>query len=112
MDVKFDFLNNVLEKEVYIEQQPGYFQGGDDKVYKLKKALYELRQTPRAWYTRIDTYFINNGFHKSPYEHDLYVKANKDGNVVIVCLYVDDLIFIGNNTKLLANFKESMFTQF
>ena len=113
MDVKSAFLNGVLEEEVYIEQPPGYLQQGEeDKVYKLKKALYGLKQAPRAWYTRIDTYFINNGFHRSPYEHALYVKANNSGDIIIVCLYVDDLIFTSNNPKLLAEFKESMSTQF
>jgi hypothetical protein len=113
MDVKFDFLNGVLEEEVYVEQPPGYLQQGEeDKVFKLKKALYGLKQAPRAWYTRIDTYFINNGFHRSPYEHALYIKPNQAGDIIIVCLYVDDLIFTGNNPKLLAEFKESMSTQF
>jgi hypothetical protein len=113
MDVKSAFLNGVLEEEVYVEQPLGYLQQGNEgKVYKLKKALYGLKQAPRAWYTRIDTYFINNGFRRSPYEHALYVKANKDGDVIIVCLYVDDLIFTGNNSRLLAEFKENMSTQF
>lgn len=58
MDVKFSFLNGVLEEEVYIEQPSGYLQqGSEGKVYKLNKALYGLKQTPRAWYTRINTYF-------------------------------------------------------
>ena len=115
MDVKSAFLNGFLEEEVYVEQPPGYQQqqqGEEDKVYKLKKALYGLKQAPRAWYTRIDTYFINNGFHRSPYEHALYVKTNKAGDIIVVCLYVDDLIFTGNNPKLLAEFKENMSTQF
>lgn len=104
----------MLEDEVYVEQPSGYLQQGNEgKVYKFKKALYGLKQAPRAWYTRIDTYFINNGFHKSPYEDALYVKANKDEeNVVIVYLYVDDLILTGNNNKSLADFKESMSIQF
>lgn len=113
MYVKSAFLNGVLEEEVYIEQPSGYQQQGEeDKVFKLKKALYGLKQAPRAWYTRIDTYLIKNGFHKSPYEHALYVKTNQDGDIIIVCLYVDDLIFTDNNLKLLAEFKESMSIQF
>ena len=53
MDVK---INEVLE-EVYVKQSPGYEQEGhEDKIYKLKKALHGLKQAPRAWNTRIDSY--------------------------------------------------------
>jgi Reverse transcriptase (RNA-dependent DNA polymerase) len=52
----------VLDEDVYIEQPPGYIKVGEEKnVLKLKKALYELKQAPRAWNTRIDIYFKENG---------------------------------------------------
>ena len=44
MDVESSFLNGILEEEVYVEQPPGYIvKGHEDKVYKLKKALYGLK---------------------------------------------------------------------
>ncbi|KAK2983651.1 hypothetical protein RJ640_023185 [Escallonia rubra] len=49
---------------------------------------------------------------KCPYEHTLYVKTNKDGDIAIVCLYVDDLIFTSNNLKFLSEFREDMIAQF
>jgi hypothetical protein len=64
MDVKSAFLNGTL-KEVYVEQPAGYVvRGKKDKVYRLKKVLYGLKQTPRAWYKKIDSYFIQNGFQR------------------------------------------------
>ncbi|KAI3700974.1 hypothetical protein L2E82_45615 [Cichorium intybus] len=58
MDVKSAFLNGYLEEEVYIDQPEGYVQKGqEEKVYRLKKALYVLKQAPRAWNTRIDEHF-------------------------------------------------------
>ncbi|KAH9670907.1 hypothetical protein KPL70_017154 [Citrus sinensis] len=96
MDVKSAFLNGFLEEEVYIEQPLGYVvKGHEDKVLRLKKALYRLKQAPRAWNSRIDKYFQENGFTKCPYEHALYVKE-KARDILIVCLYVDDLIFTGS----------------
>ncbi|KAH9671981.1 hypothetical protein KPL70_017541 [Citrus sinensis] len=96
MNVKSAFLNGFLEEEVYIEQPLGYVViGHEDKVLRLKKALYELKQAPRARNSRIDKYFQEKGFTKCPYEHALYVKE-KDGDILIVCLYVDDLIFTGS----------------
>ncbi|KAH9781902.1 hypothetical protein KPL71_008669 [Citrus sinensis] len=99
MDVKFAFLNRFLEEEVYIEQPLGYVvKGYEDKVLRLKKALYGLKQAPRAWNNIIDKYFQEKGFNKCPYEHALYVKE-KDKDIFIVCLYVDDLIFTGFKQK-------------
>lgn len=101
MDVKSAFLNGVLEEEVYIEQPPGYTKvGKENKVLKLKKALYGLKQAPRAWNTRIDAYFKEHGFVQCPYEHALYVKVRKD-DTLFVALYVDDLIFTGNNWDMI-----------
>ena len=111
--ITLKFLNGVHEEKIYIEQPPGYVNKSEaDKVYRLKKALYGLKQAPRAWYTRIDSYFLNHGFHKCQHEHTLYVKVNNDGDVIIACLYVDDLIFTANNSKLLFYFKEATVKEF
>jgi Reverse transcriptase (RNA-dependent DNA polymerase) len=105
MDVKSTFLNGVLE-EVYLEQSPGYMKvGKEHKVLKLKKTLYGLKQAPRAWNTRIDKYFKENGFIQCPYEHVLYVKK-KEYKLLVVAIYVDDLIFMGDNLGMVEKFKE------
>ncbi|KAH9715667.1 hypothetical protein KPL71_021147 [Citrus sinensis] len=112
MDVKSAFLNGFLEEEVYIEQPLGYLvKGHEDKVLRLKKSLYGLKQAPRAWNSRIDKYFQENGFTKCPYEHALYVKE-KAGDILIVCLYVDDLIFTGSDPSLFEEFKRVIIREF
>ncbi|KOM27543.1 hypothetical protein LR48_Vigan437s000300 [Vigna angularis] len=112
MDVKSAFLNGVLEEEVYIEQPQGYeVKGEEDKVLKLKKALYGLKQAPRAWNVQIDKYFKAANFIKCPYEHALYIKA-QGKDILIVCLYVDDLIFTGNNPSMFEEFKKDMTMEF
>ena len=55
-----------------------------------------MKQDPRAWYSRIDSYLTENGFHRSESESTFYTKLNEKGKMFIVCLYVDDLIFIGD----------------
>lgn len=113
MDVKSAFLNGFLEEEIYVEQPTGYVRKREEnKVYKLKKALYGLKQAPRAWYSCIDSYFVENGFMRCPYEHALYVKYSEFGDIVIICLYVDDLIFTGNNLKLISEFREALISRF
>ena len=59
MDVKSVFLNGILSEEVYIEQ-PKDFKDSKfpNNVNRLKKALYRLKQTPRAWYERLTTYLL------------------------------------------------------
>ncbi|KAM1738452.1 hypothetical protein ACFX11_014268 [Malus domestica] len=86
-------------------------KGHEYKVLKLKKALYGLKQAPRAWNSCIDKYFQENNFIKCPHKHALYVKV-KDEDILIVCLYVDDLIFIRNNPNMFEEFKRVMTKEF
>ncbi|XP_071729312.1 uncharacterized mitochondrial protein AtMg00810-like [Rutidosis leptorrhynchoides] len=112
MDVNSAFLNGVLEEEVYVEQPPGYMKAGKEKkVLKLKKALYGLKQAPRAWNTRIDSYLKKNRYDQCPFEHALYVKKNKK-KVLFIAVYVDDIIFTGNDEKIIQEFKEAMTKEF
>eukprot|EP00253_Pinus_taeda_P025882 PITA_25882 len=112
MDMKSAFLNGVLMEEVYIEQPLGYEKKGQDhKVWRLKKALYGLKQAPRVWYSRIDSYLQENGFEKCEGEPTLYIKE-KDGKILIVVLYVDDVIFTCNDDYLIENFKIVMKEEF
>eukprot|EP00253_Pinus_taeda_P035760 PITA_35760 len=112
MDVKLAFLNGVLMEEVYIEQPLGYEKNGQKhKVCKLKKALYGLKQASRAWYNRIDSYLLENGFDKCEGGPTVYIKE-KDGKLLIVVLYVDDVIFTSNDDYLIENFKAVMKEEF
>jgi len=114
LDVKSAFLHGELNKEVYVEQPPGYIvKGEENKVYRLRRALYGLKQAPRAWYSRIEAYFLKEGFEKCPYEHTLFIKkASHSTSLLLVCLYVDDLIFTGNDETLFSSFKYFMMKEF
>nr|GEZ49784.1 copia protein [Tanacetum cinerariifolium] len=93
MDVKSAFLYGKIEEEVYVCQPPG-FEDPDfpDKVYKIKKALYGLHQAPRAWYETLSTYLLNNGFKSGQIDKTSFIKRNK-GDILLVQVYVDDIIF-------------------
>lgn len=63
LDVKSAFLHGTLQEQVFVEQPQGYEKKGQEHmVYQLHKALYGLRQAPRAWYSCIRNYFIKNAF--------------------------------------------------
>ena len=99
-------------EEVYVEQPLGYEKKGQEhKVCKLKKGLYGLKQAPRAWYSRIDSYLLENRFEKCEGEPTLYIKE-KYGNMPIVFFCVDDVIFIGNDAYLINNYKTIMKDEF
>jgi hypothetical protein len=74
MDVKTTFLNGVIQEEVYIEQPRGFeVHGRQSHVCKLNKTLYELKQAPRALYSRIDGYLQSMGFTKIEVDPNLYL---------------------------------------
>ena len=113
LDVKSAFLHGELSEEVFVEQPRGYeIKGSEQKVYKLKKALYGLKQAPRAWYSRIESYFVKEGFVRCPHEYTLFIKTSAGGKILILSLYVDDLIFTGNDESMFAEFKKSMLVEF
>jgi len=98
---------------VYVEQSKGYeVHENPHKVYKLKKAPYGLKQAPRAWFNRIEAHFLKEVFEKCHNEHTLFIKTNKEGKVLIVGLYVNDLIFTGNDKAMFNEFKSLMVHQF
>ena len=100
MDVKTTFLNGVIEEEVYIKQPQG-FEVEDRVTYvcKLKKYVYGLKQSPRAWYGRIDSFLKIFGFTKSKVNPNLYMKV-MDDQPIILLLYVDDLFLEGNEKQV------------
>ena len=55
---------------------------------------------------------ITTWISKESFEHTLYIKSNSNGDVTIICLYVDDLIFAGNCQQMFEDFKEVMKQQF
>jgi hypothetical protein len=112
LDVKLAFLNGVLQEEIYVEQPDGFvIQGEEDKVYLLQKALYRLKQAPRAWYNRINDHLLNLGFVKSLSEATLYIRL-KDDDILIMSLYVDDLLITGSNELQIKEFKQEMMCVF
>jgi hypothetical protein len=112
MDVKSAFLNGDLMEEVYVQQPPGFVvEGGNGKVLKLKKALYGLRQAPRAWNAKLDSELIKLGFERNPLEHAVYRRSHSDGYLPMG-VYVDDLIITGPSKASIDAFKQEMMASF
>jgi hypothetical protein len=111
MDVKTAFLNGFIQEEVYIEQPQGFeVSDRETHVCLLRKALYGLKQAPRAWYSRIDTYFLQMGFEKSDVDLNLYFIIRGEDTLILI-LYVDDL-FITGAEDLIAECKLGLASEF
>lgn len=111
-DVKSAFLNGDLKEEVYVDQPQGFeIIGKETQVYKLNKALYRPKQAPRAWYGRIDQHFLKHGF-ASEREPTLYAKRNEHGDFMMICLYVNDMIYASSSKVIIENFKCQMMREF
>jgi hypothetical protein len=112
MDVKSAFLNGDLKDEVYVHQPLGFaILGKEGKVLRLRKALYGLRQAPRAWNAKLDSTLKGMGFGQSPHEAAIYWRGN-GGNTLLVGVYVDDLVITGTKDAEVAAFKKEMKTTF
>ncbi|KAJ9561724.1 hypothetical protein OSB04_006884 [Centaurea solstitialis] len=92
LDVKSAFLNGTIQEEVYVTQPNGFVVAGKEQmVYKLHKALYGLRQAPRAWNIRLDKALKDLGFQRCPQEQAVY-KKQQSKDLLLIGVYVDDLI--------------------
>jgi hypothetical protein len=99
MDVKSAFLNGPIKEEVYVEQPPGFEDDRyPDHVYKLSKALYVLKQAPRAWYECLRDFLISNAFKVGKADPTLFTKTC-NGDLFVCQIYVDDIIFSSTNQK-------------
>ncbi|GJW16724.1 putative ribonuclease H-like domain-containing protein [Tanacetum coccineum] len=112
MDVKSVFLYGTIKEEVYVSQPPGFVDPEfPEKVYKVEKALYRLHQAPRAWYETLSTYLLDNGFHRGQIDKTLFIKRFK-GDILLVQVYVDDIIFGTTIKSLCTNFEQIMHKRF
>ena len=69
MDVKIAFLHGRLKEKIYMKQLDGFIKiSQENKVCLLQRSLYRLKQSPRRWYLRFDTFIQGLGFLRC--EHD------------------------------------------
>jgi hypothetical protein len=112
MNVKSAFLNGPIKEELYVEQPPGFeSEGYPNHVYKLHKALYRLKQAPRAWYECLREFLIENGFRIGKADSTLFTR--KMGKDLFICqIHVDDIIFGSTNKSFCDEFSKIMMDRF
>ncbi|KAG8491329.1 hypothetical protein CXB51_014498 [Gossypium anomalum] len=93
LDVKTAFLHGELGENIYMQQPEGFkVLEKEDYVCLLKKSLYGLKQSPRQWYKRFDSFMTSHDFKRSSFNSCVYFKKNSDGSFVYLLLYVNDML--------------------
>ena len=108
MDVKSLFLNGYIKEEVYVEQPPNFEDHKyPNHVFKLNKALYRLKQTPRTGYECLSSFLLHNNFKRDKVGTTLFIK-NTNSDMIIVQIYVDDIVFSATNLILCKELEQLM----
>ncbi|KAK8952168.1 hypothetical protein KSP39_PZI004103 [Platanthera zijinensis] len=112
MDVKSVFLNGDIKEEVYVRQPPGFISSTyPDHVFKLHKALYGVKQAPRAWYETLACFLLKNDFIRGRVDQTLFIRTHKS-HTILVHIYVDDIIFGSTDSNLCKKFSKLMHSKF
>ncbi|GKV15765.1 hypothetical protein SLEP1_g26517 [Rubroshorea leprosula] len=81
-------------------------------VCKLKKSLYGLKQAPRQWYKKFDSFITNHGYKRTNADPCVYIRSFLDGNFILLLLYVDDMLILGQDVEKICMLKEELSKSF
>jgi hypothetical protein len=91
---------------------PGYTVNSKSEIVcKLQRALYGLKQSPRAWFGRFSLAMKKYGYIQSNSDHTLFLK-HQLGKVNALIIYVDDMIITGNNSEEISRLQQQLATEF
>lgn len=95
-------------------QQPEGFvaHGKEDHVFLLKKSLYGLKQSPRQWYKRFDSFMVSHRLTKSQYDSCVYFRGLHDGSFVYLLIYVDDMLIAAKLVAEVCRLKAELKVEF
>ncbi|GJY40067.1 retrovirus-related pol polyprotein from transposon TNT 1-94 [Tanacetum coccineum] len=109
LDVKTAFLHGNLEEEIYMLQPEGFKQKGKENlVCRLNKSLYGLKQVPRCWYKRFDSFIRSLEYNRLHVDPCAYFKRFGNNDFIILLLYVDDMLVVGPNKDRINKLKAQL----
>jgi len=113
LDVKNAFLNEDLQEEIYMEQHPGFVAQGESSglVCHLRKSLYGLKQSPRAWFGKFSNVVQQFGMTRSEADHSIFYRHSSAGCIYLV-VYVDDIVLRGNDHHGISQVKQHLCQHF
>ena len=106
LDVKNAFFHGDLDEEIFMEQLEGFkVKGKENMVCKLKKSLYELKEAPRQWYKKFDSFMMSQEYKRTFADPCVYVRIFHDDKFIILLLYVDDMLIVGQDADIIQKLK-------
>lgn len=108
MDVKTAFLNAELEEEIYVRPPPPYSLPRG-KAWRMTRALYGFKQSPRAWYNKLSAELNRLNFRASAYDHCVFVHESEQ---LIIVIHVDDIRLFSPSQATIDNFKRRITSVF
>ena len=111
-DGKIAFLYGDLDEVIYMNIPAGFERNTGNKMCKLKKAIYGLKQFPRAWFGRFAKVMKESGYKQCQGDHTLFIKHLIVGGVTALLVYVDDIIVIENDEREKHEVKQRLATEF
>ena len=110
MDVKNAFLNGDLSEEIYMQPPPG-LSFDSNKVCHLQRAFYGLQQALRVWFAKFSSTISHLGYMASHYDFAIFLRFTNKGTILLL-LYVDDMIIIGDDLSGIQELKDFLSQQF
>ena len=94
-------------------EQPLEFvaQGEIGRVFRLRKSLYGLKQSPHAWFGKFNQVIEKFGMQKSKSDHSVFYR-NFEAGIILLAVYVDDIVIIGNDMTCISSLKSFLHDQF
>jgi hypothetical protein len=112
LTVKTAFLHGELEEVIYMDQLEGFVvPEKENLICRLKKSLYGLKQSPRQWYMRFDSFMIPHDFKRSDYDSCVYLKT-VNGSTIYLLLYVDDMLIVAKDKSEITKLKAHLNLEF
>ncbi|KAA0041918.1 reverse transcriptase [Cucumis melo var. makuwa] len=97
-----------LVEEVYMSPPPSFEAQFGQQVCKLQKSLYGLKQSPRVWFGRFTIFVKSQGDSQEHSDHTLFTEIFKTRNIVVLIVYVDDIVFSGDDQIEINQLKQRM----
>ena len=95
-----------------MEPPPGFTEKFGSKVCRLKRSLYGLKQSPRAWFERFTKFVKSQGYSQGQADHTLFTKASTKDKLSVLIVYVDDIILTGDDTEEMSRLKQCLAKEF
>ena len=114
MDVKGAYLNATIDRDLYIQQPPGFVKtdgNGNDFVLKLNKSIYGLKQSGRNWFHTLQNFLLSMNFNQSSADNCIFVK-NENGVKIIILVWVDDILVSSTNIDCINDIKNALSLKF